>query len=170
MKNLIRVILIGTCILAVSGVSGAMGQFLFFGNPLEGRAAPEFTLRTVGGSTLDFSQFRQGRPAIIFFWATWCPHCRDQLRELNASRAQLEGQGIRIALVDIEEGRGIVREYLDRHQIGYDVFLDETGDVAQRYAILGVPTYFLVDAQGIIRAAEHALPEDYMEILAGQAD
>ena len=72
-------------------------------NPLAGQPAPDFTLPTLSGQVKNMTEYRNGRSAIIFFWATWCPHCRKQIKELAQQRSDIEGKGIKIILVDIDE-------------------------------------------------------------------
>ena len=144
----------------------ARAQFFFMENPLVGQAAPDFTLKTFNGGKVNMTKFRDGKSAIIFFWATWCPHCREALKELNKNRAQIEGKGIQLMLVDVGEEEKEVRRYVERNKIGSTVFLDQESSLADPYGIIGVPTFVFVDSQGIVKAVEHALPENYAEILA----
>ena len=65
----------------------AMGDGSFMTQTLIGKPAPDFTLDTLSAKQVNMTSYRSGKKAIIFFWATWCPHCRVQLKELNARRA-----------------------------------------------------------------------------------
>lgn len=160
-----RIIVLSCLILAAVGPSKAWGQFFFFENPLVGEQAPDFTLNTVNGKDVNLTKFRDGNAAIVFFWATWCPHCRVQLKELNGEGPEMEKRGIKIVLVDLEEGAEQVRSYLEKHEIQFNVFLDSDAAVSQKYGIVGVPTYFFIDKSGIVQAVEHEIPENYEEIL-----
>jgi len=157
-------------ILFLSGLVAApqaRGQFLFFRNPMTGQKASDFQLRTTDGNVASFNEMREDRPAIIFFWATWCPHCREQLRVLDSQRLFLEEKDIRIILVDLGEDGRKVRSYLTRGNLSHEVLLDEDSQVSSDYKVMGVPTYFFVDREGIIQAVEHVLPENYAEFLCG---
>jgi len=171
MKFFYRFILIILVVLAFNTPTKAMGQFLFMqGNPLVGKAAPEFSLNmAVSGKKMSLTDYRAGNKAIIFFWATWCPHCRVQLKTLNDSKAEIESKGIKVALVDLDEDRSIVKGYVQKLKIEYDVFLDEGGVVGDQYGLVGVPTFIFVDEDGVVKAVEHSLPEDYESLFAGQS-
>ena len=134
-------------------------------HPLIGQSAPDFTLGTLGGRDETMSEVRAGRPSVIFFWATWCPHCRSQLAELTRLRESVEEKGIRIILVDVGEDARKVGEYFRAENIPFNTFLDQEGVVAGDYKIVGVPTFFFVNAQGAVVAAEHSLVRDYEQIL-----
>lgn len=147
----------------------AMGQFFFLEDESVGKPVRDFTLKTVGGAPVSLADFRQGGKAIIFFWATWCPHCRRELTELNKKKTVLEKKGIKVAIVDVGEGEDVVRRYAQNNNIGMTIFLDESTSVAEEYGLVGVPTFYLVDKQGIVRHVDHAMPEDYEAILEGPA-
>jgi peroxiredoxin len=143
----------------------AMGQFFFLEDESVGKPAKDFTLKTVGGAPVSLTDFRQGGKAVIFFWATWCPHCRRELTELNRNKAALEQKGIKIVLVDVGEEEEAVRRYAQSNNIGMTIFLDESNSVSEEYGLVGVPTFYLVDKEGIVRDVQHAMPEDYEAML-----
>ena len=43
-----------------------------------GTVASDFTLPTLNSGSVNMTELRGGRPAMIFFWATWCPPCREE--------------------------------------------------------------------------------------------
>jgi len=142
-------------------------QFPFFEmeNPLIGKKAPEFNLSTLSGQKMSLNQFRSGKSAIIFFWATWCPNCHDRMKELIKSTTEISDNGIQIILVDVGENAKTINSYVKRYKVPYDVFLDEESKVAEDYGIIGIPTFFFVGKDGIIKAVEHSIPDDYEKIL-----
>ena len=144
----------------IIGVVVAQAQFAFFGHPLKGKPAPDFTLDTLNGSQ-NLAQVRQGQKAILFFWATWCPHCREQLQELDSRKGEFKSKNIEIVLVDLAESEQLVRQYMKKENIRFNVFLDRNSTVTEQYGVYGVPTYFFVDEQGVVQTVEHFLPEDY---------
>jgi len=165
MKSFNRVLFLGLLVVGLLTPSYAMGQLFFFGHPLEGQTAPDFTLMTLSGESVNMTDYRAGRPALIFFWATWCPHCRAQLKELHAQTAALEQQGIKVLVVDLQEDAAHIRRYLKQNKMDLNVFLDAEASVADAYSIVGIPTFFLLDAQGTIVAVENILPDQVQTIL-----
>lgn len=142
----------------------ASGQLFVEGNPLVGKKAPEFTLATTNGGVKNFTESRSGKNAIVFFWATWCPHCRKQLGTLKEQKNQIEEKGIQIVLVDVGETKEKVKAFIENQQIPFDVFLDEESTLSEAYSVIGVPSFFFVDKNGVVRQMEFALPENYAEI------
>ena len=166
MKTGIKAVVFFAFLLAVFSPSYAMGQFQFMQDSMEGKTSPEFTLKTAQGESMSLSQARGDNAAIIFFWATWCPHCRKQLHEMNQQAQDLQQKGIKVILVDVGENAQTVQAYINKNEIKFDAFLDENNEVSDKYAIVGVPTLYFVNKKGIINDVEHAFPENYEAILA----
>ena len=167
MKIVGRVVLVVLLFLLVFGLSRSRAQLFMLGNPLEGKPAPSFSLSTLAKKTVSLDEYRQGQAAILFFWATWCPHCRTALEDLNAQAKDIQSQGIKIILVDVGEPKAQVKEYIEERKVTLDVFLDEDSSVSNDYSIVGVPTFFLINKEGIVKSVKHLLSEDYQKILTG---
>jgi peroxiredoxin len=165
MKIVGRIVLIAVVFLLIFGLSRSRAQFFSFGNGLEGESAPDFTLSTLTKDNITMSVYRGGEPAILFFWATWCPHCRSALEELNAKASQIQQQGIKIILVDVGEPKDQVRSYMVERKLTLDVFLDEDSSVSSRYSLVGVPTFFLINKEGVVKSVKHELSGDYLKSL-----
>ena len=146
----------------------AFAQFFEFQNPLVGEVAPEFKLKTVSGQELSLTGYRAGQSAIIFFWATWCPHCREQIKNLHAQKEALMQKGIKLILVDLQESPQQVNAYLKKGKLDFDVWLDADQTVSEDYALVGVPTFYFVGSDGKIKAVEHEIPSNYEQILASK--
>jgi len=143
----------------------AKAQLFFMPDSLIGKAAPEFTLKNLEGKELSMTKYRDGQSAVIFFWATWCPHCRTALKGLHQKKAEFETKGIKLILVDLGESAEEVREHLFKTKMDLDVFLDMDTALSEIYGIIGVPTFFLVNKDGVVKQIDHALPKNYEEIL-----
>ncbi len=166
MKIVGRVVLIVLVFLFVFGLSRSRAQlFTFGGSPLEGKSAPDFTLSTLTKGPTTLSAYRGNQAAIIFFWATWCPHCRTALEDLNARAQEIQSQGIKIIVVDVGESKVQVQNYIDERNVTLDVFLDEESLVSSDYAVVGVPTFVLIDKEGMVKSVKHALSDDYQKLL-----
>lgn len=121
--------------------------------PGEGDLFPEFSLNAPDGTRVDSRSFA-GQPVLINFWATWCPPCRGEMAELNTLHHRLAPQGIRLLGISIDQDSNLVREYLLRERLDFPVAIDPEqawSGPALRYP--GLPTTYLIDAQGRIRHA-----------------
>src|SRR5438874_1604728 len=79
-----------------------------------GNAAPDFTLQTPGGQSIQLSSLR-GQWVFLNFWATWCPPCRNEMptfqRLLNGGFGASQGK-VTVLAVDLLESADQVNAYL----------------------------------------------------------
>lgn len=129
--------------------------------PLIGKQAPEFTLARLKGEASNFTNARAGKKAVIIFWATWCPHCHEELARLSKTIGEIEQKGIKILLVDVGETKEEVKAYFDNKGYDFNSFLDEENALQEPYAIVGVPTVVFVNEQGIVKSVLHDFPDDF---------
>lgn len=165
MKLTFRVIILILFIIFIFGLTRGGAQFFLWGGSLEGQAAPEFHLETLSTAKVQLSQYRQGRPAILFFWATWCPHCWAALKTLATQFNDIEASGTALLLINVGESRQVVQGQMARKQIDFDVLLDEQSRVAEQYQVMGIPTFVLIDQQGVVVKTQNAFPSDYQNLL-----
>ncbi len=133
-----------------------------------GQPAADFSLNNLNGQPLTMSQFREGKPVILFFWATWCPHCRVQLGDLNQLTATFARQGIKLLLVNVGENPAVVKAYVKQHPVNFEVLVDADATINDHYVIPGFPTFYFIDRQGVVRGVEHYLPQNYASLLNPQ--
>ena len=117
-----------------------------------GALAPDFSWIGPAGETLRLSALR-GRPVVLNFWATWCVPCRTEMPALDQMAA--EQPDVAILAVDLQEDARTVREFVDRLGLRALVpLLDHDGAVVRGYGVVGLPTTFFVDRDGVIRHVE----------------
>ena len=150
-----------------------LGIFLFFCHLLSAvqplsaetdKSAPYFKLVNLAGSQTSLSDFK-GRPVMLFFWATWCPYCRDEFPILEKEYAGMKRSGVELLAIDIGEAKERVEKFLSRKSVEFPVLLDSDSRVAEAYNLIGVPTFVLVDSQGKIRSQGNSFPDNYKQIL-----
>lgn len=133
-----------------SGIGGRIGAY-----------APDFEWIGENGETVRLSSYR-GKVVVINFWATWCPPCREELPALQ--RVAASEPDVVVLEVDLMESGDKARSFLE--SLGLDRLqpvLDRTGETTQRYGVLGLPSTFFVDKDGIIRHLElRAITEEQM--------
>ena len=142
----------------------AMGQApLSFqqNSTLVGQSVIDIALPRLSGTPSNFTQAREGKKAIVMFWATWCPHCHDALAQIHRQQAAIEAKNIKILLVDVGESKEEVAAYFKRYGYTFDSFLDEENALQEPYQIIGVPTMIYIDDKGVITNVMHELPENF---------
>ena len=105
------------------------------------------TLESLSGYQVTLPQLAQGKPVVLNVWASWCPPC---LREMPALlKAEQQNPDVSFILINLQESRATVQQYLRQHQLAFDnVLLDYRGDVASYYGAQGVPATLFFAADG----------------------
>ena len=109
-------------------------------------SAPPLEAVTSGGKVVNLAQLK-GKPAVVYFWATWCPICKIEKSTLDGL-----GQDHPMLTVALQSGdMQTVRKYLDKEHLNWAVAADEQGDIARDWGVQGVPTVFVLDSTGAVR-------------------
>ena len=166
LKNTIKIIALVVFTTVFFNPSTAQGQFFYMENEAIGKPVKDFTLKIVNGEATSLEKYRDGQKAIIFFWATWCPHCRVQLGVLNKNLKAIGEKNIKIVLVDVGESEAIVGKYMEKNKIDINVFLDEETKVSDLFGLIGVPTFYYVDEEGIVIDVQHSLTDDIDKVFS----
>ncbi|MBI3316537.1 MAG: TlpA family protein disulfide reductase [Candidatus Omnitrophica bacterium] len=130
--------------------------------------APDFELFTAGERTqpLGLSKINADSQVLLAFWASWCPACVDEIPILNTWNEKFSDRGLKIIGVNVGEPRKDVEKFIKNHKILYPVVLDEAGEVADRYGIVGLPVTVLLAKGGEILYYGFALPPRMEERLS----
>jgi peroxiredoxin len=117
----------------------------------EGALAPDFLLGRLDDGELRLSDLR-GRAVVLNFWATWCAPCRTEIPQFVEAYGRFRDQGLVIVGVNMQEGKGIVRPYAEDFGMDFPIAIDVDGEVGDAYRILGLPTTYFIDRDGVVRS------------------
>ena len=124
-----------------------------------GQPAPEFTLDDLEGQPVSLSQFK-GQVVLIDFWASWCVPCINDLPYLRKVKEKTADWPVVFLNISLDSDEDDWREAIDEHEIkGVHVRAGSGSDVAKSYQVMGVPSYHLVNSQGLI-VEDHGLRGD----------
>jgi peroxiredoxin len=114
--------------------------------------APEFSLQTLDGQSVQLSELR-GKNLLISYWVTWCIPCIEELPVLNRLYQEYQSEDLVILSVN-----GIQQDELDKVTatisemgITLPVALDQSEILWDSYWVRFLPTSFFIDETGIIR-------------------
>lgn len=129
----------------------------------------DFTLATLDGATFD-GQSLAGRPAVLWFWAPWCPKCLGQAKQVNALAADYAGKATVVGVA----GLGSVPEMHEFVRLakltGFAQLADEHGVVWKRFGMTAQSTFVVLDAEGAVTARGNLDPAelpDRLDTLVG---
>lgn len=116
-----------------------------------GNRAPDFTLTTVDGKNLTLAYFKAtGKPTVFYFWATWCPFCRDELTRLKSIYPQYQDKVNFVAVdVDVEESaQTITNEVNLRGYLG--TYTLANVPMLEAYKVYNTATKYVIASNGTI--------------------
>ena len=109
--------------------------------------APEFVLPDMQNKNHRLSDYI-GEPVIVTFWATWCPPCIKELPSFNRASAKLKDDGIKLLGININEDIQTIESFELQYPIDFTVLRDETSGQLEVWNMTGLPTTFILDADG----------------------
>ena len=117
-----------------------------------GDLAPDFALRSTGGSVVSLHSLR-GRRVLLNFWSTVCTPCRVEMPALQRAYRQLGGArrgGAVVLGVDAgAEDPGTVARFAAAHGVYYPLLLDPDLQVTiVRYHVANIPLSIALDPSG----------------------
>ena len=98
---------------------------------------------------------RRGKVTCIDFWASWCAHCRTALPALDAIARRHAAEGLDVLAVGIDQDPGAAARFLAATlpERAITVLYDRDGAARARFALSGMPSLWVVDAEGTVRFA-----------------
>src|SRR4051812_25131005 len=110
--------------------------------------APAWQGTGADGRKIVFDPQHLQRPAILFFWATWCPYCEALMPYVQKVYDAAGKDKLDVYAIDIKEDGDPVAVLRER-KITFTLVRD--GDpIAPLYGVKGTPGLFLVDTHGEI--------------------
>lgn len=114
------------------------------------RTPPAITLTDAAGKDVGLGAWK-GKPLLLNFWATWCGPC---VKEMPALQALAKATPA-ISVVPVSSDAGglaVVRKFYAAHDItALPIWLDPDGAAGDKLGIPGLPTTFLIGADGKVR-------------------
>lgn len=96
--------------------------------------APDFTLKTLDGTSLALSDFRD-KIVVLHIATTWCPFCNAEAPHLEKLYQDYKEKNVAVLLIDVKEPKELVEEKLkNRHNLTFPILLDPEGSVAASFA------------------------------------
>ena len=139
-----------TLVLAV--VSGEGGASAWAGaSPTVAQPAPDFERPTLDGRAVKSADWR-GRVVLVNFWASWCAPCLIEMPQFSDWQQRHAGRGFQVVGISMDDSAAPVRRLLAQRPVTYPVVMGDTALAKLYGGIYGLPSTFLIDRKGIIRA------------------
>ena len=131
--------------------------------PLDvGAPAPSFDLPVVGNNQKHLALADlHGKVVLLDFWASWCGPCRQSFPLYEKLRGELPQQQFAVLAINLDEMADAPSAFLAEHPVGYASLADPAGEVARQFGLIGMPSSFIIDRDGVVRARYTGFkPED----------
>lgn len=117
--------------------------------PSLGLSAPNFTLKDISGNQVSISNYN-GQAVLLFFWATWCPHCANEISSVQSVYEKYNDKGFAVLAIDVGESAAKARSYRSAHGLTFIILNDSSQAVSAQYHVTGFPTHFFIAPNGQI--------------------
>jgi len=139
--------------------------FISFAESEDYGFAPDFSLQDTNGETVTLGSYKDKQAVLLVFWTTWCPYCRDGLKNLKDVRGEPANDGLEILAVDVGEPSNKVNNFAKSYRLNFKVLLDQDKSVARSFGVSGVPTYILINQNGNIVFKDAYFPQEYKSLI-----
>lgn len=140
--------------LTLAALAALAGRSLRAG-PLVGKRAPSFALPDARQNYHDILDYR-GKPLLLDFMLTACPHCQTLAATLERVKKALPGRVNVLSVVTPPDTLNTVTQFIEKYGVTSPVLFD-CGQTAAYYLQatpqnprVSMPHLFLIDAKGII--------------------
>ncbi|CAN5592534.1 hypothetical protein BH09GEM1_BH09GEM1_34520 [soil metagenome] len=158
-----RVIVVRIALLTLAGAASACGKSaarpaasagdsasaLVSETPIVvGGTLPTYRATTLAGAKVELGG-GGGPLTLVNVWATWCTSCREEMQDLAAIHRDFLPRGLRVVAVSVDAGsETLVRRFVQREALPFPVVHDQAGTIQKQFHIVGVPTSYLIGADG----------------------
>lgn len=135
-------------LLLAGAVSELAAQDVEAGIP-RGSTPPAVTIEALDGRPVDLARVIGKEPALIEFWATWCPLCRALEPRMKAAHARY-GDRVRFlaVAVAVNESPGSVRRHLARDPMPFPFLWDANGAATRAFQVPSTSYVVILDREG----------------------
>ncbi|MBD8870421.1 TlpA family protein disulfide reductase [Nocardioides donggukensis] len=106
----------------------------------------DFASQTVAGESFDGTTLA-GKPAVLWFWAPWCPTCRAQIEGVGTLAERHEGE-VNVVGVGALDDPEAIAGFADEVAEEVTVLTDQKGAVWRHFGVTAQSTYLVLDEDG----------------------
>jgi thiol-disulfide isomerase/thioredoxin len=116
-----------------------------------GQPAPAVRLPSLSAAEEVSLEALGGKVVYVDFWASWCGPCRISFPVLEQLQSELGPDGFEVLAINVDEVESDARQFLSDVPVSYLVVRDADGATPRAFGVMGMPTGYLIDRQGIVR-------------------
>jgi len=89
-----------------------------------------------------------GKVLYLDFWASWCKPCVKSFPWMNSLVSKYPADRFIVVTVNLDAEPAAMHKFLAKVRADFDIYHDPSGNIAEQFQIEGMPTSYLIDAQG----------------------
>ena len=114
----------------------------------------DFTAETVTGAQFDGASL-SGKPAVLWFWAPWCPVCRRGAEGVNAAAVELGDSVTFVGVAGLSGSVDEMRAFVEDTDVqGFSHIADVDGAVYTRFEVTQQDTFAFIAADGTVEKVD----------------
>lgn len=129
-----------------------------------GTTAPDFSGKTLDEAAFSLAKLR-GRVVYLDFWASWCPPCRVSLPWMEMIRERYSKEKFSVVTVNLDSDPSAAVQMLKEVNAQFVTVSDPSGSIARLFSPPAMPTSYLIDREGVVRAVVKGFRESEKEPL-----
>jgi len=107
----------------------------------------------------------KGKTLYIDFWASWCAPCILSLPLYNEMYNKYKEQGLEVIAVNVDNPIEDGLDFLLDTPLDFLIPQDPEGDIAELFGVIGMPSSYLVGADGTIKLVHMGFRDGDMEVI-----
>jgi cytochrome c biogenesis protein CcmG/thiol:disulfide interchange protein DsbE len=112
-------------------------------------AAPAVTWHGADGAAVRMADAK-GHVALVDFWASWCPPCKESFPALDVLQRDYRARGVQVIAVNVDEEQKKADAFIAAHPHQLLVVFDPRGESPKAFKVRGMPSSFVIDRLGTI--------------------
>ena len=113
--------------------------------------APDFIMWDQQGDQTSLQEILEGKPAVINFWTSKCPPCKEEMPDFEELYQEIKDQ-VQFIMVDgvgcMGETEESGRAYVEEQGFTFPVYYDLEMDGVLNYGIRAFPTTYILNGEG----------------------
>jgi peroxiredoxin len=129
---------------------------------------PAVRLEAAGGRAVRFDSLTRGRVTVVAFWSRYCGPSKEELPALERLTARLRQRDVAVVTITDERVSDDLQRFLAAQQLTFPVYGDAWREASRAFSQWGTPSYFVLDADGVVRFQYRDLDRVPAEVAALQ--
>ena len=117
----------------------------------------DLTMNDMNGKQVKLSQYVGKGYVLVDFWASWCGPCRAEMPNVKKAYETYKGKGFNVVGVSFDSKEADWKKGVKNLGMAWPQMSDLKGwqsAAAQAYGVTGIPSNVLLDAKGVVVAAD----------------